>query len=122
MVNAVAAHHKEVEDASVYASIVRIADSISATRPGVRTSSMDGFLQRVKSIEKIAKDQPGVKEAYAIQAGKELRVIVEPERIDDEGCRQIARRIRSRIENELTYTGVIEITVIREQRFNETAV
>ena len=122
VVNAVAAHHKEVEDASVYASIVRIADSISATRPGVRTSSMDGFLQRVKSIEKIAKDQPGVKEAYAIQAGKELRVIVEPEQIDDEGCRQIARRIRSRIENELTYTGVIEITVIREQRFNETAV
>lgn len=122
VVNAVAAHHKEVEDESVYACVVRIADSISATRPGVRTSSVDGFFQRVRSIEKIAKDQAGVVEAYAIQAGKELRVIVEPELIDDEGCRQIARRIRTRIEGELTYTGVIEIIVIREQRFNETAV
>ena len=83
---------------------------------------MDGFYQRVKSIESIAKEQQGVDDAYAIQAGKELRVIVKPEIVDDAGCRQIARRIRSRIENELSYPGVIEITVIREQRFNETAV
>jgi ribonuclease Y len=122
VVNAIAAHHKEVEPESVYASLVMIADSISATRPGVRTSSVDGFYQRVKTIELIAKEQQGVDEAYAIQAGKELRVIVKPEVVDDAGCRQIARRIRSRIENELSYPGVIEITVIREQRFNETAV
>ena len=122
VVNAIAAHHKEVEPESVYASLVMIADSISATRPGVRTSSVDGFYQRVKSIENIAKEQQGVDDAYAIQAGKELRVIVKPEIVDDAGCRQIARRIRSRIENELSYPGVIEITVIREQRFNETAV
>lgn len=122
VVNAIAAHHKEVEPESVYASLVMIADSISATRPGVRTSSVDGFFQRVKTIELIAKEQQGVDEAYAIQAGKELRVIVKPEVVDDAGCRQIARRIRSRIENELSYPGVIEITVIREQRFNETAV
>ena len=122
VVNAIAAHHKEVEPESVYASLVMIADSISATRPGVRTSSVDGFYQRVKSIELIAKEQQGVDEAYAIQAGKELRVIVKPEVVDDAGCRQIARRIRSRIEKELSYPGVIEITVIREQRFNETAV
>jgi ribonuclease Y len=88
----------------------------------VRTSSVDGFYQRVKSIEQIAKEQQGVEDAYAIQAGKELRVIVKPEIVDDSGCRQIARRIRSRIENELSYPGVIEVTVIREQRFNETAV
>ena len=122
VVNAIAAHHKEVEPESVYASLVMIADSISATRPGVRTSSVDGYYQRVKSIELIAKEQKGVDDAYAIQAGKELRVIVKPEVVDDAGCRQIARRIRSRIENELSYPGVIEITVIREQRFNETAV
>jgi ribonuclease Y len=122
VVNAIAAHHKEVEPESVYASLVMIADSISATRPGVRTSSVDGFYQRVKTIELIAKEQQGVDEAYAIQAGKELRVIVKPEVVDDAGCRQIARRIRFRIENELSYPGVIEITVIREQRFNETAV
>jgi ribonuclease Y len=122
VVNAIAAHHKEVEPESVYASLVMIADSISATRPGVRTSSVDGFYQRVKSIEQIAKEQQGVEDAYAIQAGKELRVIVKPEIVDDSGCRQIARRIRSRIENELSYPGVIEVTVIREQRFNETAV
>ena len=122
VVNAVAAHHKEVQAESFYATLVMIADSISATRPGVRTSSIDGFLQRVKSIESIAKDQKGVDEAFAIQAGKELRVIVKPDEVNDEECRTIAQRIRARIENELTYTGVIEITVIREQRFNETAV
>ena len=122
VVNAIAAHHKEVEAQSVYASIVMIADAISAMRPGVRTSSVDGFMHRVRSIEDIAKEQYGVEDAYAIQAGKELRVIVKPEDVDEDETRKIARRIRSRIENELTYPGAIEITVIREQRFNETAV
>ena len=122
VVNAIAAHHKEVEAKSVYASLVMIADSISAMRPGVRTSSVDGFMHRVRTIEDIAKEQHGVEDAYAIQAGKELRVIVKPEDVDEEETRQIARRIRLRIENELTYPGAIEITVIREQRFNETAV
>ncbi len=121
VVNAIAAHHKEVEAETVYASLVMIADSISATRPGVRTSSVDGFLQRVRSIESIAKEQKGVHEAYAIQAGKELRVIVKPDQVDDDGSQHIAKRIRSRIENELTYTGSITITVIREKRFSETA-
>jgi len=122
VVNAVAAHHKEVEVESVYASLVMIADSISATRPGVRTSSVDSFMHRVRSIEDIAKEQSGVEDAYAIQSGKELRVIVKPEEVNEEESRQIARRIRSRVENELTYPGAVEITVIREQRFNETAV
>ena len=122
VVNAVAAHHKEVEVESVYASLVMIADSISATRPGVRTSSVDSFVNRVRSIEDIAKAIRGVEDAYAIQAGKELRVIVKPEEVNEEESRQIARRIRSRVESELTYPGAIEITVIREQRFNETAV
>ena len=76
----------------------------------------------VRSIENIAQGQPGVMDAYAIQAGREIRVIVEPESVDDEAARQIARRIRSEIESELNYPGSIEITVIREQRFCETAV
>ena len=122
VVNATAAHHKEVPAESSYAGIVMVADSLSAVRPGARTSSIDGFIQRVRSIEEIAQAQPGVMDAYAIQAGREVRVIVEPETVDDEAARQIARRIRARIEEELNYPGSIEITVIREQRFSETAV
>lgn len=122
VVNATAAHHKEVPAESAYAGMVMVADSLSAVRPGARTSSIDGFIQRVRSIEEIAQGQAGVMDAYAIQAGREVRVIVEPETVDDEGARQIARRIRAKIEEELNYPGSIEITVIREQRFSETAV
>lgn len=122
VVNAAAAHHKEVPAESPYAGLVMVADSLSAVRPGARASSIDGFIQRVRSIEEIAATQHGVSEAYAIQAGRELRVIVEPELIGDEEARQLARTIRQRIENELNYPGSIEITVIREQRYKELAV
>jgi len=122
VVNAVAAHHKEVPAESVYAGLVMVADSLSAVRPGARASSIDGFIQRVRSIEDIAQSQPGVSDAYAIQAGREVRVIVEPEKVSEEEARKIALRIRQKIESELNYPGAIEITVIREQRFNETAV
>jgi ribonuclease Y len=99
-----------------------VADSLSAVRPGARASSLDGFIQRVRSIEKIASAQHGVSEAYAVQAGREVRVIVEPEVLDDEGARQLARIIRQKIEEQLNYPGTVEITVIREQRYTETAV
>jgi len=99
-----------------------VADALSAVRPGARASSIDGFIQRVRSIEEIAASQHGVSEAYAIQAGREVRVIVEPEVLGDEEARQLARTIRQRIENELNFPGSIEITVIREQRYTETAV
>jgi len=122
VVNAAAAHHHEVPAESPYAGLVMVADSLSAVRPGARASSLDGFIQRVSSIEEIAAAQHGVSEAYAIQAGREVRVIVEPEVIGDEEARQLARTIRQRIENELNYPGSIEITVIREQRYKETAV
>ena len=122
VVNAVAAHHQEVAAESAYAGLVMVADSLSAVRPGARASSIDGFIQRVRSIEEIASRQKGVVDAYAIQAGREVRVIVEPAIVGDEEARQIARRIRNRIEDELNYPGSIEITVIREQRFCETAV
>lgn len=122
VVNAAAAHHKEVPAESVYAGLVMVADALSAVRPGARASSIDGFISRVRSIEEIAQAESGVIDAYAIQAGREVRVIVEPESVGDEAARQIARKIRTRIEEELNYPGSIEITVIREQRFSETAV
>ena len=122
VVNAAAAHHKEVPAESAYAGLVMVADSLSAVRPGARASSIDGFIQRVRSIEDIAKQQTGVSDAYAIQAGREVRVIVEPLKVDEDQARRIALLIRERIEDELNYPGAIEITVIREQRFTETAV
>lgn len=122
VVNAAAAHHNEVPAESPYAGLVMVADSLSATRPGARASSIDGFIQRVRSIEEIAAAEHGVSEAYAIQAGREVRVIVEPDVIGDEEARQLARTVSRRIENELNYPGSIEITVIREQRYTETAV
>jgi ribonuclease Y len=122
VVNAIAAHHKEVSAESAYAALVMVADALSAVRPGVRTSSIDSFIERVRSIETIAKEEKGVAEAYAIQSGREVRVIVEPGTITDDGAKEIARKIRTRIENELNYPGSIEITVIREQRFSEIAV
>lgn len=122
VVNAIAAHHKEVPAESVYAGLVMVGDALSAVRPGVRTSSIDSFIGRVRSIEAIAKEEKGVSEAFAIQSGREVRVIVDPGSITDDEARQIARRIRGRIESELNYPGSIEITVIREQRFTETAI
>ncbi|CAI8295536.1 MAG: Ribonuclease Y [Opitutia bacterium UBA7350] len=122
VVNAIAAHHKEVPAESVYAGLVMVGDSLSAVRPGVRTSSIDSFIGRVRSIEAIAQAEKGVSEAFAIQSGREVRVIVDPGTITDEEAQRIARRIRGRIESELNYPGSIEITVIREQRYKETAV
>ena len=122
VVNAAAAHHQEVPAESAYAGLVMVADALSAVRPGARASSIDGFIQRVRSIEEIAAALPGVNEAYAVQAGREVRVIVEPEVVDDEEARQLARTIRQRIEAQLNYPGTIEITVIREKRYSETAV
>ena len=122
VVNATAAHHNEVPAESPYAGLVMVADALSAVRPGARASSIDGFIERVRTIEEIAKSLHGVLEPYAIQAGREVRVIVEPEQVSDEEARQIARKIRNRIEQEMHYPGTIEITVIRERRFTETAV
>ncbi len=121
VVNAVAAHHREVEPESVYAAIVMIADSISATRPGARSSSMEGYVERIRSLETIAKSFPGVAEAFAVSAGRELRVIVSPDRLDEDAARETARKIRMRVEEEMQYPGTIRIMIIREQRFREEA-
>ena len=119
--NAVEAHHKEVEPTSLYGPLLMIADSISATRPGARVESLDAYVKRLERLESIARDIEGVSEVYAIQAGREIRVMVEPDKIKEQDARRIARNIRNRIEEELQYPSTIKVTVIREQRFSETA-
>lgn len=121
VINAVAAHHGEVAAESAYVSLVMMADSISAMRPGARTDSIDGYVQRIRNLESIAKSMDGIIDAYAIQAGREIRVIVSPETVSDGNAHLIARQIRRRIEDELQYPGTIKVTVIREQRFQEVA-
>ncbi len=121
IVNAVAAHHEEVPAESLYAPVVIIADTLSAVRPGARIESHGNYLQRLERLEALAVELPGVLEAYAIQAGREIRVIVSPEKVGDEDAQQLARTLRRKIEEELQSPSVIKITVIREQRFIETA-
>jgi ribonucrease Y len=121
VVNAVAAHHEEVKPASVYAGLVILADTVSAVRPGARAESLTSYIERLERLEKLAMSMDGVLSAYAIQAGREIRVIVRPEVVSDERAAQLARELRHRIEDELQYPSTIKITVIREQRFTETA-
>ncbi len=121
VVNAVAAHHEEVPPQSLYAGVVILADTISAVRPGARAETMTAYIDRLKTLEDVAKRFPGVNTAYAIQAGREVRVIVDPERASDEQAQDLARQIRDQIEDELQYPSTIRVTVIREQRFVETA-
>ena len=119
--NAVEAHHKEVEPTSLYGPLLMIADSVSATRPGARVESLDAYVKRLERLESIARDIDGVTEVFAIQAGREIRVMVEPDKVEEPDARRIARKIRNRIEEELQYPSTIKVTVIREQRFTETA-
>ncbi len=121
VVNAVAAHHGDVEPESLYAPIIRLADSISASRPGARSSTLESYVERVKGLEDLAKSYPGVIEAHAVQAGREVRVIVSPAAVSEEEARALARKIRVRIEEEMQYPGAIRVILIREQRFQEEA-
>lgn len=121
VINAIAAHHEEVEPESPYAPLLIVADSLSALRPGARAESIDSYIQRVRNLEDIARSFQGVKDAYAIQAGREIRVIVSPTDVNDTEARLLARNIRRRIEEELQYPGTIRVTVIRESRVHETA-
>ena len=121
VVNAVGAHHEEMTAKSIYAPLVMIADRLSATRPGARADAIDGYIARVQALESLARSFTGVADAYALQAGREIRVMVEPERLSDVEAREMARALRFRIEQELTYPGSIKITIIREQRYTETA-
>ena len=121
VLNAIQSHHGEVEPKSIIAVLVQAADTLSAARPGARYEAMQNYINRLEELEKITKSFDGVDTSYAIQAGRELRVIVHPDKVDDLSCAKIARGIRERIENELTYPGQIKVTVIRELRTSELA-
>jgi ribonucrease Y len=121
VVNAVAAHHEEVKPETVYAGLTILADTISATRPGARAESMSSYIKRLDTLEKLAMSIEGVQQAFAIQAGREIRVVVAPEHVTDDRAREMAKELRARIERDLQYPSTIKITVIRESRFTETA-
>jgi len=121
VINAIASHHGDTNQTSVISTIVSIADAISAARPGARNDSSESYFQRLEKLEQIGNEIKGVDKTYAMQAGRELRVIVKPEEIDDLTSYKIARDIKDRIENEMQYPGTIKVTVIRETRAIEEA-
>ncbi|MBO4758821.1 MAG: ribonuclease Y, partial [Spirochaetaceae bacterium] len=121
VINAVGAHHNDIEPASIEAVIVQIADAISAARPGARRETMDNYVKRLENLEQIAEGFNGVEKAYAIQAGRELRVLVNNEKIPDVEVKDLARSIAKQIETDLRYPGRIKITMIRETRIIEYA-
>ena len=121
VVNAIESHHGDVPPTSLISYLVASADTLSAARPGARYEGMENYIERLEKLEAIAKENDGVDSAFAIQAGREIRVMVVPDKVDDAKCTMIARNIKERIENELTYPGQIKVTVIRELRANEVA-
>ena len=114
--NAIAAHHQEVEQESVEATVVQIADAISASRPGARGENLDNYVKRLDDLQQIALSFPGVERCFAIQAGREIRILVRPEDIDDLASSRLARDVVKKIEEQLQYPGQIKVTVIRETR------
>ena len=114
--NAIGAHHDEIEMKSLLAPIVQVCDAISGARPGARRQVLDSYIQRLKDLEDIAFGFQGVKKAYAIQAGRELRVIVESEKVDDQRAAELSFNISQKIQTDMTYPGQVKITVIRETR------
>ena len=114
--NAIGAHHDEVEMNNLISPIVQVCDSISGARPGARREIVESYIQRIKDLENLALDYKGVTKAYAIQAGRELRVIVESEKVSDQKADELSFEISQKIQTEMTYPGQVKITVIREKR------
>ena len=121
VVRGVDEHHMDVTDISIWGFIVSAADAISSARPGARRESLDNYLKRLKSLEEIADGFKGVEKSYAIQAGREVRILVKPEEVDDLSAMRLARDIVKKIEESLTYPGQIKVTVIRETRATDFA-
>jgi ribonuclease Y len=114
--NAIGAHHDEVEMTSLLAPIVQVCDAISGARPGARREIVEAYIKRLNDLENLALSYPGVVKTYAIQAGRELRVIVGADKVDDKTVETLSYDIAKRIQDEMTYPGQVKITVIRETR------
>jgi ribonuclease Y len=114
--NAIGAHHDEVEMKTLFAPIIQVCDAISGARPGARREVVEAYIQRLRDLENLALEYPGVSKSFAIQAGRELRVMVEADRVSDEQADALAINLASRIETEMTYPGQVRVTVIREKR------
>jgi len=116
VINAVEAHHGDVEPQTPEACLVQAADAISASRPGARRETLEAYIKRLEQLESIADSFDGVEKSYAIQAGREIRIIVRPEKISDDQMTIIARKIAKKIEEEMDYPGQIKVNMIREKR------
>lgn len=121
VINAIMAHHGDVDPICVESALVAAGDALSAARPGVRRESIESYLKRLAKLEELAMSFDGVEKCYAIQAGREIRIIVKPEEVSDELCTLISRELAKKIEAEMTYPGQIKVTVIRESRYVEYA-
>ena len=119
--NAIGAHHEEIECESLYGILIQAADSVSSARPGARRETLELYVRRLHKLESIADSFDGVRKSYAIQAGRELRIAVKPETIDDDSAAELARIVARKIESDMEYPGQIKVTVIREIRASETA-
>ena len=121
VINAVEAHHGDVEPQTMEAVLVQAADAISASRPGARRETLEAYIKRLESLEAIADSFDGVEKSFAIQAGREVRIIVKPEKINDDEMVVLARDVSKRIEDEMEYPGQIKVNVIRERRIVDYA-
>ena len=121
VIHCIQAHHNDVEPQTIEAILVQAADTISSARPGARRESLENYIKRLQDLENIATSFAGIENAYAIQAGREVRVMVKPDEVDDAKAEVLARDIAQKIEKELEYPGQIKVYVIRESRFSDTA-
>ncbi|HAP79852.1 MAG TPA: ribonuclease Y, partial [Ruminococcus sp.] len=121
IIHAVEAHHNDVEPRTVIACLVQAADAISAARPGARSENYESYIKRLQKLEEICKSYQGIEKCYAVQAGREIRIMVAPEVINDEKMVIVARKIASQIEREMDYPGQIKVNLIRESRVTDYA-
>ncbi|CAI8047627.1 Ribonuclease Y [Geodia barretti] len=121
IVNAIAAHHEEVRAETILAPLVDAADALSGARPGARREMIETYVRRLEELERISNSFKGVEKSYAVQAGRELRIIVQAAQISDDEAASMARSVAKKVENEMAYPGQIKVTVIRETRAVEYA-